>query len=497
MSSFFLFNGKNTIRLLAALLLVPTLLSVYTAGVDWLHIVPTGLGLLVIYMYIRQSKKEIYLVGSMFHLAKQIEQGKLEYRITKIPPDAELAQIAWNFNSALDQIETYMREVANCFTAAEQARFYRKPQATGTKGVFADNLRFIDTSLRMMEENHLDNMREALFSKLGQMKTENLLSSLQRTQQDLTTITQQMRQVENISKDASNIAAESGAALGAVIDKLNLIIAKIQLMKNASLELSQSSKEITDVTSLITKIADQTNLLALNAAIEAARAGEHGRGFSVVADEVRKLAENTKNATAKINSTIGKFTKATAIIVADTESMAGMTDESKVAISQFELNIKRVSQISMDTYGKVTYTQMIGEVALAKVYQMIYVQQGYRALEMGSNSPAARAVEIDYRVSDLGQWYHTGVGAQQYGHLPSYAKIDYPHQLTHKCMHLAMQHFAGNWQASSQIQSYILDNFKAIERSSLEVTQLLDNIVQEKQHFELSASNGEGSIDLF
>lgn len=497
MNSFLLFNGKNTILILLTLIAFESITTLVTEGFTWLRIVPNCLGLIVIFLYWQQSKKEIYLVGSLFHLAKQVEKGRLENRITHIPPKAELAQIAWNFNSALDQIETYMREVANCFQAAEQNRFYRKPQPLGIKGAFADNLHFIDTSLQMMQENYLHNLREALFSQLGQMKTENMLSSLHHTEEDLSTITQQMRQVEKITNDAANIAAESGVALGSVIDKLAAIIVKIELLKNSSLDLSQSSKEITEVTSLITKIADQTNLLALNAAIEAARAGEHGRGFSVVADEVRKLAENTKNATAQINRTISKFAKATATIVEDTESMAGMTDESKIAIGEFERNIRQVGSISLETYGKVAYTQMIGEVALAKVNQMIYVQQGYRAMEMGTNSPAAKAVSLSHYECKLGQWYHHGVGAQQYGHLPSYRKIDHPHELTHQCMHSAMRHFAENWQTSRHLQSQIIDNFKTMEQNNLEVTQLLDAIVKEKQQYEMSASVNEGDIDLF
>lgn len=371
-SSFLLFNSKNTSGLFLGLILIQTAAYLST-GLNLWGLLPAGLAVVIFFLNQKQSHQETYVSDALFTMAKEISVGKLEYRITHIPPDAELAPLAWNFNSALDQVETYMREVANCFLAAEQNQFYRKPQPRGIRGAFANNLRYIDVSLEMMQKNYLTNLREALFSNLGQMKTKNLLSSLNHTQDDLSTITQQMREVEQISKTASDISNESGASLSLVVDKLTKIIEKIGILKISSLELSKNSKQITEVTSLITNIADQTNLLALNAAIEAARAGEHGRGFAVVADEVRNLAEITKKATAQIRSTISNFTKATTSIVEDTDSMADMTDESKIAIGQFELNIKQVSNISIETYGKVVYTHMVGEIALAKVNQMIYV----------------------------------------------------------------------------------------------------------------------------
>ncbi len=58
-------------------------------------------------------------------------------------------------------------------------------------------------------------------------------------------------------------------------------------------EVSESSKRIQDISTLIDDISFQTNLLALNAAVEAARAGEQGRGFAVVAEAVRALAQKS------------------------------------------------------------------------------------------------------------------------------------------------------------------------------------------------------------
>ncbi len=497
MNTFFRFNGKNSTLLLLALITFLTVKSIITQGME---LASWGVLLTAIFiqsMFFRQSKKEIGLILSIFKMTDQIHKGKLEYRVTCIPEGAELAPLAWNLNEALDQMETYMREVNTCFESAQNNQFYRKTLPQGINGLFAEGLNHIDNSLKQMQQNHATAIRDELFSQLGQMKTENLLSSLERTQHDLSTITAQMQQVESISSQSANIAATSKASLGAVIEKLTSIIEKIDAMKESSFELSRSSKEITDVTSLIAKIADQTNLLALNAAIEAARAGEHGRGFAVVADEVRTLAENTKKATETINISVTKFTQATRIIVDDTESMANMTDESKIAIGEFEHNITEVSNISMETYHKVVYTQMVGEIALAKVNQMIYVQQGYRTVETGTDSAAADFVKISHQDCDLGQWLERGVGQQHYGHLPSFAKIRYPHEITHKCMLMTTQHLDQPWQTNPDIQAQIVDNFKALEENSLEVNNLLDTLVEEKSRFECSTSDLEGEIDLF
>ncbi|MGE7603067.1 protoglobin domain-containing protein [Peribacillus sp. NPDC097675] len=102
-------------------------------------------------------------------------------------------------------------------------------------------------------------------------------------------------------------------------------------------QLTNTSKEIERIVSIITSIAEQTNLLALNAAIEAARAGENGKGFAVVAGEVRKLSENTKKSVtevAKLVNGIGHFTNVmnTSISVVSEEIIKGTQQGKETGI---------------------------------------------------------------------------------------------------------------------------------------------------------------------
>jgi len=98
--------------------------------------------------------------------------------------------------------------------------------------------------------------------------------------------------VNELASQASGVATRGGEVVRAAVNTMNGI--------------TESSRKIADITSVIDGIAFQTNILALNAAVEAARAGEQGRGFAVVASEVRSLAQRSAAAAKEIKELINE-----------------------------------------------------------------------------------------------------------------------------------------------------------------------------------------------
>jgi len=132
------------------------------------------------------------------------------------------------------------------------------------------------------------------------------------------------RQANQLAASASDVASQGGKMVTEVIVTMNSI--------------SESSKKIIDIISVIDGIAFQTNILALNAAVEAARAGEQGRGFAVVASEVRNLAQRSAVAAKEIKTLINDT-------VEKVGAGAKKVDEAGRIIEDVVTSVRKVSDV--------------------------------------------------------------------------------------------------------------------------------------------------------
>jgi methyl-accepting chemotaxis protein len=129
-------------------------------------------------------------------------------------------------------------------------------------------------------------------------RTEQQASNLQQTASSMEQMSSSVRSNADAARQATELAGTASSAASRGGEVVGQVVATMD-------EISDSSRRIADIISVIDGIAFQTNILALNAAVEAARAGEQGRGFAVVAGEVRNLAQRSAEAAREIKSLIG------------------------------------------------------------------------------------------------------------------------------------------------------------------------------------------------
>ena len=430
-------------------------------------------------------------------LADNLANGNLEYRILNIKGNALSQETLNNLNNAMDQVETFVREVRTTSNTAQQLIFYRSTLIPGVKGIFKTTLNTINFSLGIMKERHVQRHVSNLFSDLSTLKTSHLLKNLEINEYDIAIVNNELTTVEEATQNAANSALASKLSVNKVIENTSQIVNKLSQLKSSSIELDESSTEISDIISFIAGIADQTNLLALNAAIEAARAGEHGRGFAVVADEIRSLADNTKTATSKITNIISRVINASNNILDESALIEEFSSESHKLVTEFDKNFSEFSDVAQRTSESIAHSRMISALTLAKFEHIVYMQRAYRAIELGSDSEEAHSVIVNENDSNFGQWLLSDDGGQTYSHLPSFDKIIKPNHAIHLYVNVMTNMLKGDWENNLELQEQLLLNMQCAEKASVELLELLGNLVEEKKRFESTDEDDSGEIDLF
>ena len=194
--------------------------------------------------------------------------------------------MAQGLNAVLGTSEQALGEIGRILKALAQGDLSQEIRAD-FKGVFAElkdnsnetiaKLRDIIAQIREASVSINTAAREiATGNNDLSRRTEEQASSLEETASSMEEFASTVRQNAENAQEANRLAAEASESAqhgGEVVARVVTTMAGI----------TESNREIADITTLIDGIAFQTNLLALNAAVEAARAGEQGRGFAVVA----------------------------------------------------------------------------------------------------------------------------------------------------------------------------------------------------------------------
>ena len=134
---------------------------------------------------------------------------------------------------------------------------------------------------------------------------------------------------------------------------------KVASVAEQIMTLSEQSKQIRNITAMVSDFANETKMLSMNAAVEAVRAGEHGKGFAVLAVETRKLADESKKSAGLIYALVGaiqKSTDATVMVMEEAnkavEKGMSLTENTVQTFDNVSASIRNTSensqQISMN-----------------------------------------------------------------------------------------------------------------------------------------------------
>lgn len=465
---------------IVVLALANVLYVIYLSGFSW-GILLINFGLAAIaFVALKSTQDYLNVIAKIQEVLLKTNDGELYHRITGTKGMGELGKIAWELNETLDLMESYFKEITTCFDQAAKGNHDRYALADGFPGLLKSSAKSVNKALRVMSENELLITKNRLSAGLHLLNTSNLLDNLKSNQQDLLSITEQMRKVESIAINTGNNAEKSLTTVDTISHSLTNINDNIHSVTNVINALIEDSKKVTESLSMITGIADQTNLLALNASIEAARAGEYGRGFAVVAEEVKNLSDHTKNAAMEVAKTLNSFNKRVNQMHSEAETSADLSQEIMDKVNDFRSQFAELSESAKASVGYISYAKDKTFALLTKVDHIVYKQNGYIAIENLKHCAQADAINVDHQNCRLGKWYFEGLGHEKFRSTQAYAKLNHPHADVHKFTQRAYEASRTNWQNNKAIIDTIISDMQQSEDASAEVMTLINDMVEEK-----------------
>jgi methyl-accepting chemotaxis protein len=289
--------------------------------------------------------------------------GNFSKRIAEAHKAGFLLEMARGLNAILGTSEEALAEIARILKALAQGDLSQKIEVE-FKGVFAELAAASNSTIERLQEiiQQIGEVSESINTASREIamgnddlsrRTEEQASSLEETAASIEELATTVRQNADNATQANRLAAEASEAAQRGGEVMGRVVTTMR-------GITESNREIADITTLIDGIAFQTNLLALNAAVEAARAGEHGRGFAVVASEVRSLAQRAAEAAKDIKAVI-------AASVGKVDEGARLVQSAGAAMEEIVAQAKRV-------------TAIIGEIAAASKEQSDGITQVNQAV---------------------------------------------------------------------------------------------------------------------
>jgi methyl-accepting chemotaxis protein len=261
----------------------------------------------------RNRTEELQIEREVEQVVQRASHGELDLRIGETGKHGHHLMLAQGINAVLGSVAGAVGEIRKVLQALAVGDLTRRVDAR-LEGDFGEMARNANDTVDHLAQivGQIQDAVAVINTGASEIasgnadlaeRTEQQAANLEETASSMEQLTSTVqhnadsaRNARGLAEGASGIAQRGGRVVASAVDTMGRI--------------TQASKQIEDIISVMDGIAFQTNILALNAAVEAARAGEQGRGFAVVASEVRALAQRSATSAKEIKALIGASVKA-------------------------------------------------------------------------------------------------------------------------------------------------------------------------------------------
>ncbi|TCJ05164.1 methyl-accepting chemotaxis protein [Cytobacillus praedii] len=307
---------------------------------------------LATYWFTKRMRKRLAKITSALELAKD---GDFTSQIKDHAGD-ELNDLSTSFNRMADNLRQMMNEVN---MASEQVAA-SSDELTASAEQTSQATEIITDTIQHVAQG----------AEHSTISVQESAVALEEVSKGVQSMAEAASVISEASSQATQKAKDGGMYVSRTVQQINAISHSVNESGEVFQSLDQRSKEIGEITKVISDIADQTNLLALNAAIEAARAGEHGKGFAVVADEVRKLAEQSQQSSAQISGLIAEIQQDMLHSNKSIEQVTRDVKEGLAIVEQTEDSFKGILHFMNSLAGKIHDLAATAEQVSASVEEV-------------------------------------------------------------------------------------------------------------------------------